>query len=501
MGDGVDLRDRAADADWNDWRWQLRHAVGSTDAIARALSLTPREIEGSRRAESRGLPIRITPYYLGLADPNDPSCPVRRQCVPDAREDLDAPGDLFDPLGEVAHEVAPHLVQRYPDRALLLATDRCAVYCRFCTRSRMVGGGEGAVSRQALEPALAWLRSHPEVRDVIVSGGDPLAMATDRIEHVVAAVRSVRSVETIRLATRVPVTLPMRITHELLEALRPHHPIWVMTHFNHPKELSAEARVACARLADAGFPIMNQTVLLAGINDDDRVLEPLFRDLVRTRVRPYYLLQADPVRGTGHLRTPLARGIDIMERLQGRLSGIALPKFICDTPGGRGKVPLGPDYVIARLPGKTRLRTFRGEAVDYVDPPRATPNGSDAADAASAGNAPNATPNEGNTPNATPNALNAANAPSAIPIAQNAANAPSATPNAPSAIPIAQIAANVPSATPNAPSAIPIAQIAANVPSATPNAPTVTATANAANATPSAPNAPKSRLLPLTNDC
>ncbi|HEV3193639.1 MAG TPA: KamA family radical SAM protein [Polyangiaceae bacterium] len=358
-----------SEIDWDDWRWQLRHAIGSVEALASAIPLGPRELEGAQRAETRGLPLRITPYYLSLIDRGDPACPIRRQCVPDAREDEEVAGDLADPLGEVSHEVAPHLVQRYPDRVLLLATDRCAVYCRFCTRSRIVGGGEGAVSMEALAPAMQWLRAHPEVRDVIISGGDPLAMATDRIVRVVAAVRGIESVETIRLATRVPVTLPMRVTGELLRALRPYHPLWVMTHFNHPKELTQTAVEACTRLADAGFPVMNQTVLLAGINDDDRVLEELFRGLVRARVRPYYLLQADPVRGTGHLRTPLARGVDLMQRLQGRVSGIALPKLICDTPGGRGKVPLGPDYVVARAPGWTTLRTFRGEEVDYIDPP------------------------------------------------------------------------------------------------------------------------------------
>jgi lysine 2,3-aminomutase len=354
-------------AEWHDWRWQLRHAVGSADELSRVLALTPRELEGVHRAEAQGLPLRITPYYLSLVDPRDPECPIRRQCVPDAREADEVPGDLVDPLGEVAHEVAPHLVQRYPDRALLLATDRCAVYCRFCTRSRIVGGGEGAVSLDALAPAFEWLRAHPEVRDVIVSGGDPLAMATERIARLLASLRAIGSVETIRLATRVPVTLPMRVTRELVRALRPYHPLWVMTHFNHPHELTRASVDACVRLADAGFPVMNQSVLLAGINDDADVLSELFRGLVRARVRPYYLLQADPVRGTGHLRTPLARGVELMERLQGRLSGIALPKLICDTPGGRGKVPIGPDYVVARAPGRTTLRTFRGEHVDYLD--------------------------------------------------------------------------------------------------------------------------------------
>jgi lysine 2,3-aminomutase len=353
---------------WRDWQWQLRSAVGSVAELKQALSLTSSELEGAQRAAASGLPLRITPYYLSLVDPLDPSCPIRRQCVPDAREADGVPGDLLDPLGEVAHEVAPHLVQRYPDRALLLATDRCAVYCRFCTRSRIVGGGEGAISQEALAPALGWLGDHPEVRDVIVSGGDPLAMATPRITRLVASVRAIQSVETIRLATRVPVTLPMRVTRELLRAMRPYHPLWVMTHFNHPKELTRESIAACVRLADAGFPVMNQTVLLAGVNDDADVLSELFRGLVRARVRPYYLLQADPVRGSAHLRTPLERGIELMGRLQGRLSGIALPKLICDAPGGLGKVPLGPEYVVARAPGRTTLRTFRGQLVDYLDP-------------------------------------------------------------------------------------------------------------------------------------
>jgi lysine 2,3-aminomutase len=236
----------------------------------------------------------------------------------------------------------------------------------------MVGNGDGAVSLEALQPALAWLREHPEVRDVIVSGGDPLAMATERITRLVAAVRAVESVETIRLATRVPVTLPMRVTRELLQALRPYHPLWVMTHFNHPKELTADAVAACTRLADSGFPVMNQTVLLAGINDDAGVLAALFRGLVRARVRPYYLLQADPVRGTGHLRTPLARGVELMEALQGRVAGIALPKLICDTPGGHGKVPLAGQVVVTKDGGRTSLRTFRGRLVEYVDPPRSS---------------------------------------------------------------------------------------------------------------------------------
>ncbi len=351
------------------WVSELQRSITSVASLATALRLTDEELAGARRAEAEGLPMRITPYYLSLCDADDPSCPVRLQCVPRVEEGRDVPGDLADPLGEVAHEVAPHLVRRYPDRALLLATDRCAVYCRFCTRSRMVGDGGGAVSMELLEPAFLYLAEHPEVRDVIVSGGDPMTLATPRLVRLFERLRAVPSVETIRLATRVPVTLPSRVTKELVTALRPFHPIWVMTHFNHPKELTAEAERACRTLVDAGFPVNNQTVLLRGVNDRAEVLAELFRGLVRWRVRPYYLLHADVVRGTGHLRTKVSEGVAIMEQLQGRLSGIALPKLIVDTPSGMGKVPIGPDYVIARSPGRTVLRTHRGVSVEVLDPP------------------------------------------------------------------------------------------------------------------------------------
>jgi lysine 2,3-aminomutase len=351
-----------------DWRWQLRHSVRTSDELRDVIALTDSELTGARAAERSGFPISITPYYLGLIDRSDPACPIRRQVVPLQDETRVTKGDLLDPLGEEAHEVAPDLIRRYPDRALLFVSDRCAVYCRFCTRSRLVGAGGGARSLERLAPALAYIRAHPEVRDVIVSGGDPFVMATDRLAGIVHALRQIASVETIRLATRVPVVLPQRITEELLAALAPHHPLWVMTHFNHPRELTPEARAACRRLADAGFPVMNHTVLLRGVNDRVDVLTELFRGLVRERVRPYYLLQADPVRGTGHLRTPLAVGVRLMGELQGRLSGIAIPKLIVDTPGGFGKVPVGPDFVVERGPGRTRFRTPRGELVDYFDP-------------------------------------------------------------------------------------------------------------------------------------
>lgn len=353
----------------SDWRYQLAHAITDLAGLERWFELTEQERAGAERALSGSFPLSITPYYASLADRTDPACPIRRQCVPHALESREVPGDLRDPLGEEEHEVAPHLVQRYPDRALLLATDRCSVYCRFCTRSRMVGHGGGTRSLAALEPAFAYLRAHPEVQEVIVSGGDPLIMTSERVGQLLAALAEIPSVGNVRVASRTPVTLPQRITEDLCLALRKHPCVWLMTHFNHPKELTPEALRACALLVDHGIPVMNHTVLLRGVNDDAGVLEALFRGLVRARIRPYYLLQADPVRGTGHLRTPLARGIAIMEHLQGRLSGIALPKFIVDTPRGRGKVPVGPNYIVRHAEGTTTLRTFRGELVDYLDPP------------------------------------------------------------------------------------------------------------------------------------
>ncbi|MBK8412614.1 MAG: KamA family radical SAM protein [Sandaracinaceae bacterium] len=366
----ADLTLASADSPDADWRVQARDAVTTLHGLEAALELTDDERAGAARALVGGFPLSVTPYYLSLADPHDPACPIRRQCVPSADEAVEVPGDLRDPLGEEEHEVAPHLIQRYPDRVLLLATDRCAVYCRFCTRSRMVGDGGGARSMDALAEAFAYIEAHPEVQEVIVSGGDPLVMSTARIARLFERLAQIEHLTNVRLATRAPVTIPQRITDELVQALRKAHPsLWVMTHFNHPKELTPESTAALARLVDAGLPVMNQTVLLRGINDHADTLEALFRGLVKRRVRPYYLLQMDPVRGTGHLRTPLDAGIAIMGALQGRLSGIALPKLIVDTPNGRGKVPVGPDTVVARGEGRTTLRTFRGELVDYLDPP------------------------------------------------------------------------------------------------------------------------------------
>jgi len=362
-------------AEWDDWHWQLRHRVRTAAELARRLDLTPAERAGADAAERAGFSICITPYVLSLCHRADAACPIRRQVVPHRLELSASPGDRDDPLGEQEHELTPGLVCRYPDRALLLATDQCAVHCRFCTRRRLVGNCHELGSRTWLDRALESLRRRPQVRDVIVSGGDPLLLGTRRLVRLVASLRAVSSVETIRLATRVLAALPQRITDELVTALRPYHPLWLMTHFNHPAELTASARLACRRLADSGFPLLNQTVLLRGVNDAPDVLQRLFRSLVAERVHPYYLHQMDPATGTGHLRTPIATGLGIMAQLQGRLSGIALPKLIVDTPGGHGKVPIQPEYICRRDGGVTWLRTPWGEEVAYEDPPSSEAGG------------------------------------------------------------------------------------------------------------------------------
>jgi lysine 2,3-aminomutase len=351
------------------WGDELRRQVTSVAELEKHVVMTEQERTGAVRAQRTGMPIAITPYYLSLIDRNDPRCPIRLMCVPRADEAIEVHGDDTDPLGEKTHEVAPHLIRRYPDRALLLVSDLCAVHCRFCTRSRMVGRRGGVRPIESLAPAFAWLDAHPEVHDVIVSGGDPLIMSTGRLCAILARIRRSPGVETIRLATRVPVTLPSRVTAELVKNLRRFHPLFVMTHFNHPKELTAAAETACRRLVDGGFPVMNQTVLLRGVNDDTATLEQLFRGLVRWRVRPYYLMQADLVRGTAHLRTPLEVGRLLMRQLQERLTGIALPKLVVDAPGGKGKVPVGPDYIVSRSRACTVLRTGQGRTAEYVDPP------------------------------------------------------------------------------------------------------------------------------------
>jgi lysine 2,3-aminomutase len=361
------LRREVPDAEWNDWRWQLRRRLTRLDELARLVQLTDEERRGIALAPGL-FRIGITPYYASLMDPVHPSCPVRMQVIPVAAEAKVSPGEYVDPLGEDALSPVPAIVHRYPDRVLLLALDRCAIYCRHCNRRRLVGQDDGVIARHELERAIEYLHRTPAVKDVLISGGDPLTLSTEKLEWVVSSVRAVPHVEIIRIGTRVPVALPMRVDDELVAMLRKYHPLYINTHFNHPKEVTPEARAACEKIVDAGIPMGNQAVLLRGVNSNARILEELFRGLLRMRVRPYYLFQGDPVSGTDHLRTPVGAGIEIMEQLRGRVTGMAMPHLVIDAPGGGGKIPIGPSYVVAQGVETWKLRNWEGKGVEYREP-------------------------------------------------------------------------------------------------------------------------------------
>ncbi len=362
-----------SDSDWRDWRWQQRHALRTAEELGRVVRLSERERRGL--AETAGLfRIGVTPYYASLMDPDHPFCPVRMQAIPAPEEAVVAPGDDRDPLAEDRHRPVRAVVHRYPDRALFLVSDTCAVYCRHCTRRRITGGDEGGFDRAAVEEGVAYVRSRPEVRDVIVSGGDPLVLGDERLGAVLRALRAIPHVEILRLATRAPVTCPMRVDDALARLLREVKPIFVVTHFNHPKECTPDAREACERLVDHGVPVENQTVLLRRVNSTARIVGDLNRRLLSWRVRPYYLHQGDLAAGTAHLRTPLERGLEILGALRGHTSGLAVPHLAVDLPGGGGKVTIQPEHRIgATAPGAspagTWFRDYRGERRFLPDAP------------------------------------------------------------------------------------------------------------------------------------
>ena len=351
---------------WQDWRWQLRNRIRTPEALRKFF---PDISQIDALSEASALfPMAVTPYYASLIQNLDASDPIFRMSIPQLDELIPCPHLKEDPLDEDKDSPVPGLIHRYVDRALILATSTCSVYCRHCTRKRVAGQRESCLTRPQLKLMIGYLREHPEVKDVIISGGDPFTMPTRSLETILAALRSVPSVEIIRIGTRTPVVLPMRITNELVSMLRRYHPIYINTHFNHPVELTPEAARACTTLADAGVPVGNQTVLLRGVNDDAMLLAELFRGLVKNRVRPYYLFQCDLVRGVEHFRTKVSKGIEIMEYLRGRLSGLAIPNFVVDVPGGGGKIPLLPSYILASSPTHTVLRNFEGMIVAYPEP-------------------------------------------------------------------------------------------------------------------------------------
>ncbi len=355
------------DEQWNDWKWQVRNRVETLEDLKKYITLTEEEEDGVKACLGT-LRMAITPYYLSLIDPEDPYDPIRRQAIPTAAELHKSEADLEDPLHEDADSPAPGLTHRYPDRVLLLITDQCAMYCRHCTRRRFAGQKDAGLPVDQIDLAIEYIAAHPEVRDVLLSGGDALLISDERLEYIISKLRAIPHVEIVRIGSRTPVVCPQRITPELCDMLKKYHPIWINTHFNHPNEITDESAAACARMADAGIPLGNQSVLLAGVNDCVHVMKELVHELVKIRVRPYYIYQCDLSMGLEHFRTPVSKGIEIIEALRGHTSGFCVPTFVVDAPGGGGKTPVMPNYVISQATNKIILRNYEGVITTYTEP-------------------------------------------------------------------------------------------------------------------------------------
>lgn len=356
-----------AETDWQDWRWQLKHRITTLEQLERYLpTLSPEERAGTVLANQK-LSLGITPYFFNLIDPADEFCPIRRQVIPRIEETAVAPWELEDPCGEDSHSPVPGLVHRYPDRVLFLVTDRCASYCRYCTRSRLVSNASGYDFHPEFDRQIAYIAGNKAIRDVLLSGGDPLLFSDEKLEYLLSRLRAIPHVEFVRIGTRIPVFLPQRITAELCEMLRQFHPLFISIHSNHPRELTTEVRAALERLADAGIPLGNQSVLLRHVNDDPAVMKAHVQKLLMCRVRPYYIYQCDLIAGSAHLRTSVRRGLQIMEQLRGHTTGYAVPQYVIDAPGGGGKVPVSPEYVLSRTSGRVLIRNYEGRLFEYPE--------------------------------------------------------------------------------------------------------------------------------------
>jgi len=355
------------DKDWNDWRWQLKNRIHSPDYLERLLpTLTPEERAGAVLANHK-LALGITPYFFNLIDPADELCPIRRQVVPRVEETHEAPWELSDPCGEDSHSPVPGLVHRYPDRVLFLVTDRCASYCRYCTRSRLVSNASGYDFHPEFDRQIEYIQNTPTIRDVLLSGGDPLLLSDEKLEYLLNRLRQIPHLEFLRIGTRIPIFLPQRITGELCAMLKKFHPLFISVHANHPRELTIESRDALGRLADAGIPLGNQSVLLRHVNDNVTVMRALVHKLLMSRVKPYYIYQCDLINGSAHLRSSVRRGLEIMEGLRGHTTGYAVPQYVIDAPGGGGKVPINPDYVLSRNADRVVIRNFEGKIFEYPE--------------------------------------------------------------------------------------------------------------------------------------
>ena len=360
------------DSDWNDWKWQLKHRVTRMGALEQLLpDMTREERAGVLLAGESKLAMAITPYFFNLIDASDESCPIRRQVIPRLEETHTAPWESLDPVGEDSHSPVPGLVHRYPDRVLFLVTDRCAAYCRYCTRSRLVSNASGYDFHPEFDRQIAYIAEHPEIRDVLLSGGDPLLFNDEKLEYLLGRLRAIPHVEFLRIGSRVPIFLPQRITPELCAMLRQFHPLFISVHTNHPRELTTEVREALVRLADAGVPLGNQSVLLRHVNDDPVVMKALVQKLLMCRVRPYYIYQCDLIAGSSHLRSTVSRGLEIMDALRGHTTGYAVPQYVIDAPGGGGKIPVNPGYILRKSATKVILRNFEGKVFEYPEAPEA----------------------------------------------------------------------------------------------------------------------------------
>jgi len=376
MSELIDIKTIATEEEWNDWHWQLKNRVTTYEDLKRYIKLTPDEEEVFAGGN---FPFRmaITPYYLSIIDQNNPNDPVRMQAIPKIQESKLVTTDMDDPLHEDTDSPTPGLTHRYPDRTLLLLTDQCSMYCRHCTRRRKAGEHDAPMPKDNVSKAIEYIRNTKEVRDVILSGGDPLTLSTARLEEVISEIAAIDHVDIIRIGSRIPVVLPQRIDDELIAMLKKYPMIWLNTHFNHPNEMTPESQKALAKLANAGVVLGNQSVLLKGINDHVDVMKKLVHTLVKNRVRPYYIYQCDLSAGIAHFRTPISKGIEIMESLRGHTSGLCIPTYVVDAPGGGGKIPVLPNYVISQMPGRTILRNYEGFITTYTEPDYKEQNDSD----------------------------------------------------------------------------------------------------------------------------
>jgi len=362
-----------SDQDWNDWRWQLKHRINTTEQLHRLMpTLTPEEVAGAALTDHK-LALGITPYFFNLIDPADEHCPIRWQVIPREEETHTAPWEMTDPCGEDSHSPVPGLVHRYPDRVLFLVTDRCASYCRYCTRSRLVSNATGYDFHPNFEAQIDYIRRNPSIRDVLLSGGDPLLLSDEKLETLLSRLRAIPHVEFVRIGSRIPIFLPQRITPELCAMLRQFHPLFISIHSNHPRELTTEVRDALGRLADAGIPLGNQSVLLRHVNDDAGVMKAHVQKLLMCRVRPYYIYQCDLIAGSAHLRASVREGLQIAEELRGHTTGYAVPTYVIDAPGGGGKIPVSPDYVLSRNADRVVLRNYEGRVFEYPEAADGTP--------------------------------------------------------------------------------------------------------------------------------